>query len=166
MKYLLDSNIFINAKRIHYGFDFCPGFWDWIELKNKSGIIFSIEKVYDEITSSDDNLSDWAKKKGNALFLKPDDDLYFSFEPISSWLYSKTYRQTAINDFLSSADHYLVAHALAKGYVVVSNEVPSGKSKSVKIPDVCNGVGVKCIKTHELLRMENARFILDKGEKP
>jgi hypothetical protein len=30
MAYLLDSNVFIQAKNLHYGFDFCPAFWDWI----------------------------------------------------------------------------------------------------------------------------------------
>lgn len=27
MTYLLDSNVFIQAKNLHYGFDFCPAFW-------------------------------------------------------------------------------------------------------------------------------------------
>jgi hypothetical protein len=27
MAYLLDSDVFIQAKNLHYGFDFCPGFW-------------------------------------------------------------------------------------------------------------------------------------------
>ena len=26
--YLLDANGFIQAKNLHYGFDFCPAFWD------------------------------------------------------------------------------------------------------------------------------------------
>jgi hypothetical protein len=29
VSYLLDANVFIAAKRMHYGFDFCPAFWDW-----------------------------------------------------------------------------------------------------------------------------------------
>ena len=33
MAYLLDSNVFIEAKRLHYGFDFCPAFWDWIDQR-------------------------------------------------------------------------------------------------------------------------------------
>lgn len=49
MKYLLDTNIFIQAKNLHYGLDFCPAFWEWLILKNKEGIIYSIDKVYDEI---------------------------------------------------------------------------------------------------------------------
>ena len=26
-RYLLDANVFIQAKNLHYGFDFCPAFW-------------------------------------------------------------------------------------------------------------------------------------------
>lgn len=37
MAYLLDSNIFIQAKNLHYGFDFCPAFWGWILQQNASG---------------------------------------------------------------------------------------------------------------------------------
>ena len=28
MAYLLDANVFISAKNLHYGLDFCPAFWD------------------------------------------------------------------------------------------------------------------------------------------
>ena len=29
MAYLLDADVFIRAKNLHYGLDFCPAFWDW-----------------------------------------------------------------------------------------------------------------------------------------
>jgi Domain of unknown function (DUF4411) len=28
MPYVLDTNVFLQAKNLHYGFNFCPGFWD------------------------------------------------------------------------------------------------------------------------------------------
>ena len=34
MAYLLDANVFIQAKNLHYGLDFCPAFWDWPALHN------------------------------------------------------------------------------------------------------------------------------------
>jgi hypothetical protein len=37
MAYLLDANVFISAKNLHYGLDFCPAFWDWIIASNASG---------------------------------------------------------------------------------------------------------------------------------
>lgn len=35
--YLLDANVFIQAKNLHYGFDFCPAFWDWIDEAHAAG---------------------------------------------------------------------------------------------------------------------------------
>ena len=32
MAWLLDTNVLVNAKRDYYGFEFCPGFWDWLDL--------------------------------------------------------------------------------------------------------------------------------------
>lgn len=54
MAFLLDANVMIAAKNLHYGFDFCPGFWDWLVTSNASGKTFSIEKVGDEIRAGDD----------------------------------------------------------------------------------------------------------------
>jgi Domain of unknown function (DUF4411) len=42
--YLLDANVFIEAKKRWYGFDFCPGFWAWLDSENKQGKVFSIER--------------------------------------------------------------------------------------------------------------------------
>ena len=60
MAYLLDANVFIEAKRRHYGMDFCPAFWDWLLATNISGRVFSIEKVGDELRAGADELADWA----------------------------------------------------------------------------------------------------------
>ena len=66
--YILDSNVFIQAKNLHYGFDFCPAFWEWLILQNAAGKVASIEKVADELQSMDDELSEWAKARGMASF--------------------------------------------------------------------------------------------------
>ena len=49
MTYLLDANVFIAAKNLHYGLDFCPAFWDWLVAGNESQRVFSVEKVGDEL---------------------------------------------------------------------------------------------------------------------
>ena len=43
MAYLLDTNVFIQAKNLHYGFGFCPAFWDWLIANNATQHVFSIE---------------------------------------------------------------------------------------------------------------------------
>ena len=42
MAYLLDANVFIQAKNLHYGLDFCPAFWDWLIDRNEAGVVFSL----------------------------------------------------------------------------------------------------------------------------
>jgi hypothetical protein len=72
MAYLLDANVFIQAKNLHYGLDFCPAFWDWLVQQNAKNIVFSIEKVGDEIDAGADELAKWATQRGSGFFLKPD----------------------------------------------------------------------------------------------
>ncbi|MGK2886686.1 MAG: DUF4411 family protein [Rhodococcus sp. (in: high G+C Gram-positive bacteria)] len=57
-------------------------------------------------------------------------------------------------------DAYLVAHAHAHGYVVVTHERVSNSLKNVKIPNACIAMGVKYLNPFEMLRAEKARFIL------
>ena len=66
-RYLLDTNVFIQARNLHYGFDFCPAFWDWLIEQNAAGVVASIDKVADELAAGDDDLSDWATAKGGSL---------------------------------------------------------------------------------------------------
>ena len=40
--YLVDANVFIQAKNLHYGFDFCPAFWDWLIEQNRAGKVACI----------------------------------------------------------------------------------------------------------------------------
>lgn len=61
--YLLDANIFIQSKNLHYGFDFVPAFWDWIDQGHASGVLCSIDKVAAELNAVDDDLTTWASTR-------------------------------------------------------------------------------------------------------
>lgn len=160
MQYLLDSNVFIQAKNLHYGFDFCPAFWDWIDRGNETGTVFSVEKVYDELVDYGDELSKWAKGHDTAFFLPlgPQDIPHLT--TVSTWASSQRYDPAAVGTFLQIADFYLVAQALAGGYTVVTHETPSPSIKKIKIPDACIGLGVKFVNPFEMLRREQTRFVL------
>ncbi len=160
MSYLLDANIFIQAKSLHYGFDFCPAFWDWLIEQNQKGTVFSIEKVKDEINAKEDELSQWANKLGDGFFLELD-TAEAVFREVSQWVYNQSYANGAINDFLNVADYYLVCHALGHGLTIVTEEVSHNSKKRVKIPDACTGLGIKCMLTHQMLRHERAKFVLE-----
>jgi len=160
MSYLLDSDVFIQAKNLHYGLDFCPAFWDWLIAANDKKLVFSTEKVGDEIQAGADELATWAAGRGDAFFLKPDSAILPALAAVSSWASSQNYEPAAVSTFLQVADFYLVAHALAHGHTVVTHEVAAASTKKIKIPNACIGVGVKCITPYEMLRVEKARFVL------
>ena len=160
MAYLLDANVFISAKNLHYGFDFCPAFWDWLVAANAMGTVFSIEKVGDEVEGLVDDLSDWAAARGAQFFLRPDAAAFPALESVSYWASTCGYEPSAVSTFLQVADYYLVAQALAGGHTVVTHEVPSASLRKIKIPDACIGLGIKCMTPYEMLRHERARFVL------
>jgi hypothetical protein len=160
MAYLLDSSVFITAKRVHYGFDFCPGFWDWLREQHHAGKVYSIHRVYDELKDQEDDLADWVRGLPDSFFISPDPATVSRFSAVSNWARNQNYHSPAITTFLPTADYYLVAQALQGGHTVVTYEVPRGSPKRIKIPDACLGVGVDCILPHELLRREQARFVL------
>lgn len=160
MAYLLDANVFIQAKNLHYGLDFCPAFWDWLIANNAAKQVFSIEKVGDEILAVADELAVWASDRGPDFFLQPDTKLLAALSSVSAWATSQKYEPAAVNTFLYVADYYLVGHALAHGHTVVTHEIASTSTKKIKIPDACIGLGIKCMTPYEMLRFERARFIL------
>jgi hypothetical protein len=160
MAYLLDANVFIQAKNLHYGFDFCPAFWDWLVVKFEAEVVFSVEKVGDEIAAGDDDLAAWAVARGSSFFLPPDAATIPALTNVGSWVTGQPYDAGAVNIFLQGADYYLVAFALAHGHIVVTHEKPSDGVRKVKIPNVCIGFGLRCITPFEMLRRERARFVL------
>jgi hypothetical protein len=161
MAYLLDANVFIAAKNLHYGFDFCPAFWDWIVENNRAARVFSVEKVGDEVLALADDLSQWARERGAEFFLRPGADVFPALSRVSGWAARQSYQPAAVSTFLQLADYYLVAQALAGTHTVVTHEVPAASQKRIKIPDACIGLGVKCMTPFEMLRVERARFVLD-----
>lgn len=165
MAYLLDADVFIRAKNLHYGFDFCPAFWTWIVEAHQKGVVYSIEKVGNELHAGADDLADWAAARDEAFFLPPDEESIPALSTVSNWVMSQKYEPSAIDTFLQKADYYLVAQALSGRHIVVTHEVPSNSVKRIKIPDACIGMRVKCMSPYEMLRSERARFVLGRDKK-
>ena len=160
MAWLLDSNVFIQAKNLHYGFDFCPAFWEWLIKENRAGLVFSIERVGDELKAGGDELAAWAQDRGDSFFLPPGSNLTASLRVVSEWTTRQGFEQSAVSTFLQVADFFLIAQAHAEQHVVVTHEVWADSVKRIKIPNVCLGLGIKCVNPYEMLRNAKARFVL------
>lgn len=162
MIYLLDTNVYIEAKNRYYRMAICPGFWDWMDLQFASGQVSSIRMVYDELSKNDDALSKWVKNRQQHFAEVDDEKTQEVFTDIVQFVmehpeYSEPHR----SNFLAVADPWLIAKAKTIGAIVVTHEslVPSG-SKKVKIPNICREFGVDFCNTFDLLESVAAQFVL------
>ena len=113
MAYLLDANVFITAKNNHYGFEFCPAFWDWLDAANATGMVRSIERVYAELIVRDDKLSDWARAR-RAFFEPLAAADVRAVAMVNRWANdSADFDAAAKAEFAAAADSFLIAQAYA-----------------------------------------------------
>lgn len=125
-------------------------------MEKSEGKVILLDKVKEEIYQGSDELTDWLKEHHDAFIQKDmnDDSVVLSYgKVIQSVMDKDIYTSAAKADFASVADSWICAHALAKGYVVVTQETydPNIK-KRVKIPNVCKEFDVEYINMIQFLR--------------
>ena len=163
LKYLIDSDVLIQAHRTYYAFDICTGFWD--AIINNQHIVSSIDKILDEINtgSKPDELKKWVKDDLSSGFFEStnDPDVVNEYTVIANWVNSRSFTAQAKAEFFAAADGWLIAFAKAKNRIVITQEKPDPLATGViKIPDVCNGVGVHWKGTYDLLRELGIKLII------
>jgi hypothetical protein len=159
--YLLDTDVLVASKRMHYHPDFCQLFWDWIDAGHSLGVFFSLDKVKDELMSGneDDLLRQWCKRPGLSDFFLPSKVAVAEYAVLANWVAKRqpAYLPAALSKFLAAkgADAWLVAAAANKGlaWKVVTNEVSAPESKKdVKLPDAAASLNIETISLSQLLR--------------
>jgi hypothetical protein len=160
--FLLDSNFFIQAHRMHYPIDVFPGFWNRVSELANNGLIISIDKVYAEIAAGKDDLHAWCVANLAHTFFHDTRSVIAEYSELSRWAASRAghYTQSALVEFLdaSEADAWLVAYAKANNNVIVTHEVSDLQSKKrIKIPDA-GFVPVECVNTIEMFRRLGQTF--------
>lgn len=159
--YVLDSNVFIQAKNQYYGFDICPGFWDAVPWYHAHDRLCSIDRVKDELADGKDELADWVKSDvaSHCFELTTGAEVIRIYREIMAWVNGPGgFSRDAIALFAKGADGWLVAYAKAAGHVVVTHEQLSLGAKKVKIPNVCRQFGVAWANTFEMIRDLDVQF--------
>ena len=85
----MDSNFFIQAHRVIYPLDIATGFWNKVIMLADSGIIFSIDKVKNELYNNNDELKNWCKSNLPENFFRETSDLIQEYAQITNWAFSK-----------------------------------------------------------------------------
>jgi hypothetical protein len=162
MKYLLDANTYIQAMNTYYHVDFCPAYWDWLDMQFNRGELVSINMVYDELVSGQDILATWIKQRKNQFIAVDDELTQQTFSSIANYTAQNPYfKPFEIDRFLAGADPWLIAKAKTTGATLVTQEKSVGtNSTKVKIPNICQQFAVDHIDTFELLSRLKAKFVL------
>lgn len=148
-KYLIDTNIFIEAHRNFLPIDIATGFWGKIQELASIGKIHSIDKVRDELCAHNDDLKKWIiNNLDDNFFWNTTGEVLLKVEEIVQWVTEcQRYNDAAKSEFMNSmdkADVYLVAFAsLDTDTRIVTRENSNLKGSNsqagrVKIPDLCN----------------------------
>ena len=152
--YWLDSNVFIEGKKGPYGFDIAPRFWSLLDDLTDNERIACPWRVWGELVEGQDDLAGWAQdRRRSGLFVQPSPTVQEAFRQVVAYATEQYPDNHARRRFLDRADPWVIAHAVAQGGTVVSLEGRDPpNSQKVKIPNVCDGFGVRCVNTYEMLR--------------
>jgi predicted nucleic acid-binding protein len=157
-KYCLDANVLIQAWRYYYAPDICSDYWMLLNDLGKQGKIFIPSIVREEITRTDDDLAKWLKGC-NIPVIAQNEQVGVCMKKI----FAANSSHIGLVDNVkgrSLADPWVIAHAMHDGATVVTkeNKVTETKSAKIKIPNVCENMGVRCITDFEFITELKIRF--------
>lgn len=158
-KFLIDTNIFLQAKHFHYRFDFCSHFWKWIEHAHAAGLVCSTAKVKDELMrgKDGDDVMVWATGLPRSFFIPDTSDklVMKKYAEVMAWSAENTHFKPAAKiEFAKTdvADAFLIATAMAYGFEIITHELSNPEQKKkIQIPDAALQLGVKTHFVYDVL---------------
>ena len=157
--YLLDSNIFITSEH-HIPQDIFEGFWRKLGASLESGTAVLHQTVADELRRKQDPLVEWIGSLNDVKPMPASDKTLEKYLEVCAWADRRGYEPRALREFKDEtrADAWLCAEALARELVLVTYETPSNSLRKVKIPNVCEGLGVRYVDGFDFMRAQGFRF--------
>jgi len=149
LPYAIDTSGLVDGRRRYYPPTVFPGLWQNIEDLITAGSLFAPEEVLNDLARQDDEVHAWARTQAG-LFVPLDDDIQQATTDIltiyAEWIPADRSRNVA--------DAFVVALARVRNCPVVSGEKWTGSPypDRVKIPNVCEGLGIRHMSFLEMLQ--------------
>jgi len=157
-KYCLDANVLIQAWQKYYSPTLCQDYWTILNRLGQEDRIFLPQMVYEEITRTDDELATWLKTSDIPEY-KIDGSVTEALRDIYS---SNPAHQNLVDNVKgrSLADPWVIAHAIKEKATVVTKEekIMAINTNKIKIPNVCDNMGVRWINDYQFAEELNIRF--------
>jgi hypothetical protein len=157
--YCLDANVLIQAWQKYYSPKFCPSYWDILNELGNQQTIFIAEEVFNEIIRTEDDLSKWLKQSKISVR-----SISEGVTKCLQQIYAKDPSHKTLVDNTKSrslADPWVIAHAINEGAIVVTKEekITALSSNKIKIPNVCDNMGIAWINDFEFINELNIKFV-------
>lgn len=156
--YCLDANVLIQAWQKYYSPKFCPDYWNVLNDLGKNGSIFLPEQIHQEIVRTEDDLTEWLKAS-HITIRKTDGNVISCWKKI---LDSDPLHKLLVDDIKgrSLGDPWLIAHAINFRATVVTKEgsLTASNSKRIRIPNVCDNMGVRWIDDFKFIEELGIQF--------
>lgn len=169
-KYLLDANVFIQAKNMYYRFDFCGGFWDWVRAAHNAGHVYTCRKVLGELAAGPQGEVDaahaWAKSMPSTFFIDDaqDADVMKNYATVMNWAAAANYNPNAKANFAkaTAADAFLIAVAMKHSYGIATQEKSNPNTvKKIYLPDAATAHGVPTTYVYDMLStLADSTFVM------
>lgn len=162
-KYLLDTNVLLDAHDRIYPMSVFPNLWEWIST---SGKFYITKKVYNELTSIDSNFNTWLENNfRDRLVDEEQEPTIKEYKNIVEFLTESSYwSEAGYNQWIESskkADPWLISYAMSnKEFCIISHEKlssPDKKAKSnkePKIPFVAKQMNIKVLTLWQVMNQE------------
>lgn len=151
-KYVIDTCSLIQMRRV-YPKDIFPGAWEKLTDLSSKGILISAEDVLEELKVFDDEILEWAFGQSD-MFVPLDHPI----QQIATTILNSHPTLIDLKMNKSSGDPFLIATAIHKKCVLVTEEKPTNSTKKTKIPNVCEVFGVECISLVSMFRNEGLKL--------
>ncbi|HMH44381.1 MAG TPA: DUF4411 family protein [Pyrinomonadaceae bacterium] len=161
--YWLDADACIHAKDERHGafpFSRMQKFWNYLSHQVDLGVVKAPKMVYDEITKGNDALAEWFRdREDRGLCENPNDAVWNCVTQVNNLVVQK-YGDRKARRFLTGADPFVLAHAMAMGDegIVVSHESTREQNAIVKIPTVCAALNIQQVSIFTMLNQLHAHF--------
>lgn len=164
IKYLLDTNIYINFYDRYYRFNYFPSFWNTFANTLNNHVI--IPNIVMQETYQSKEFIDWINVNYKQTLLNHKKYAEQWGEVIEHIANHDCYSDLALTDTKSwthehIADGWIIAIAKQNNFTIVTSETKNPNlnsnqpTKSPKIPDIAQDFGVPCINMNEFFQEIN-----------
>jgi hypothetical protein len=139
LPYSVDTSGLLDGWVRYYSPEVFPSLWKQMEAAAADGTIRAVQDVLLELEKQDDDVCAWAKE--HITFVALEDQI----QTVAIQILAQFPQLVNPRRSRSVADPFVIALAQVQGLTVVTAERASGSVQKPRMPDVCAGLGVKCI---------------------